>query len=304
MGVDPTKLIDATSGWVSRPSTATLSPCSTLNTPSGRPASAQSRAIHNAAEGTFSDGLITTVLPAAMATGKNHIGTMAGKLKGLMIPATPIGARIEDTSTPVEALSVEPPLSRCGIPQANSTTSWPRATLARGVGGDLAVLGGDDLRELSGAGVEQLPEPEHDRRPRGQRGVAPSRERRGRRRHHLRHLVLGGEGHPLGDRAGRGVGDVADVLGGALQLLAARPVGQDLDVGHRLSVTTPPAARHRSRPRRGVAAQGSGRVDTCGGRPGMSTVTTRPAGSPACVTRQQSTSRVPPRTVSTSPPPG
>jgi hypothetical protein len=44
-----------------------------------------------AAEGSFSLGFRTTVLPAAIATGKNHIGTMAGKLNGLMIPTTPSG---------------------------------------------------------------------------------------------------------------------------------------------------------------------------------------------------------------------
>ena len=79
-----------------------------------------------AADGSFSLGLSTTVLPAAMAIGKNHIGTMAGKLKGLMMPTTPSGSRLEWTSTPVEASSLWPPLSRWEMPQANSTTSWPR----------------------------------------------------------------------------------------------------------------------------------------------------------------------------------
>ena len=48
-----------------------------------------------AAEGSFSDGLRTTVLPAAIAIGKNHIGTIAGKLNGEMIPTTPSGCRME-----------------------------------------------------------------------------------------------------------------------------------------------------------------------------------------------------------------
>ena len=68
------------------------------------------------------------MLPAAIAIGKNHIGTMAGKLNGLMTPTGPSGWRIEDTSTLVEAFSVIPPLSRWGMPQANSTTSRPRET--------------------------------------------------------------------------------------------------------------------------------------------------------------------------------
>src|SRR5215203_2398031 len=123
MGVDPTKEIDCTSGWVSSPSTATLSPFNTLNTPSGSPASLHNSATQSAAVGTFSLGFSTTVLPAAMAIGKNHIGTMAGKLNGEMMPATPSGCRVECTSTLVEAFSVNSPLIRCGMPQANSTTS-------------------------------------------------------------------------------------------------------------------------------------------------------------------------------------
>lgn len=91
MGVDPTKEIDLIFLFSSSSSTASLSPCSTLNTPSGRPASAQSRASQMLALGSFSDGLSTTVLPAAMAMGKNHIGTMAGKLKGEMMATGPSG---------------------------------------------------------------------------------------------------------------------------------------------------------------------------------------------------------------------
>ena len=41
--------------------------------------------------GSFSDGLTITELPAAIAIGKNHIGTIAGKLNGEMIPTTPNG---------------------------------------------------------------------------------------------------------------------------------------------------------------------------------------------------------------------
>ena len=128
MGVEPTKLMALMAGWVSSSSTAVLSPCRTLKTPAGSPASAQSSAIQIAAVGSFSDGLRTTVLPAAMAMGKNHIGTMAGKLNGEMMPTGPTGWRREETSMLVEAFSVMPPLSRWAMPQANSTTSWPRET--------------------------------------------------------------------------------------------------------------------------------------------------------------------------------
>lgn len=76
-------------------STAGLSPWTTLKTPSGSPASRHRAARKFAAEGSFSDGLTTTVLPAAMASGKNHIGTIAGKLNGEITATGPSGWRSE-----------------------------------------------------------------------------------------------------------------------------------------------------------------------------------------------------------------
>ena len=95
IGVEPTKLTAATPGWARMASTASLSPCTTLNTPSGRPASASSEASSSDADGSFSEGLSTKVLPQAMASGNIHIGTMAGKLNGVMPATTPSGCRIE-----------------------------------------------------------------------------------------------------------------------------------------------------------------------------------------------------------------
>jgi len=89
IGVDPTKLTAFTSGWSSRPLTATASPCRTLKTPSGRPASVKSSAMRRLTVGSFSLGLRMNVLPQAMATGYIHMGTMAGKLNGVMPATTP-----------------------------------------------------------------------------------------------------------------------------------------------------------------------------------------------------------------------
>jgi hypothetical protein len=41
--------------------------------------------------GSFSLGLTITVFPQAIAIGKNHIGTMAGKLKGEITATGPNG---------------------------------------------------------------------------------------------------------------------------------------------------------------------------------------------------------------------
>src|SRR5687768_18575562 len=71
------------------------------------------------------------VLPHAIATGCIHIGTITGKLNGVIPATTPSGDRKENTSTSVDAWSEKDPFSRWGIPQANSTTSRPRSTSPR-----------------------------------------------------------------------------------------------------------------------------------------------------------------------------
>jgi hypothetical protein len=46
------------------------------------------------ADGSFSDGFRMNVLPQAMAFANIHIGTIAGKLNGVMPATTPSGWRI------------------------------------------------------------------------------------------------------------------------------------------------------------------------------------------------------------------
>ena len=46
------------------------------------------------------------MFPHAIAGANIHIGTIAGKLNGVIPPTTPSGWRIEYTSIPVEACSV------------------------------------------------------------------------------------------------------------------------------------------------------------------------------------------------------
>src|SRR5215468_2719701 len=94
-GVDPTNDTASTRGWCSTASTATLSPWTTLKTPSGRPASFRSSAVYIEADGSFSDGFSTNVFPQAIAGAHIHMGTIAGKLNGVIPPTTPSGWRIE-----------------------------------------------------------------------------------------------------------------------------------------------------------------------------------------------------------------
>src|SRR5271156_4290935 len=70
------------SGWPSSVSTASLSPLTTLKTPSGTPASASSSAVSIEADGSFSDGFSTNVFPQASAGAHIHMGTTAGKVNG------------------------------------------------------------------------------------------------------------------------------------------------------------------------------------------------------------------------------
>ena len=67
-------------------------------------------------------------MPQAIATGCIHIGTIAGKLNGVIPAQTPSGWRKDQASTVVETWSEYSPFSSCGMPQANSTTSSPRET--------------------------------------------------------------------------------------------------------------------------------------------------------------------------------
>ncbi len=62
--------------------------------------------MRTATDGSRAEGLSTKLLPAAMATGNIHIGTMAGKLNGVMPATTPSGWRIDQESTPEDTFSL------------------------------------------------------------------------------------------------------------------------------------------------------------------------------------------------------
>ena len=105
-----------------------MSPCTTLNTPSGKPASLSNSAIKIAGEGSFSEGFNINVFPHAIAIGNIHIGTITGKLNGVIPATTPNGCISDQESIPCPTLTECSPFNKCGMPQANSTTSSPRVT--------------------------------------------------------------------------------------------------------------------------------------------------------------------------------
>ena len=62
------------------------------------------------------------------------MGTMTGKLKGVIAATTPSGPRRVKASTLVATLGVIIPARWTGRPQANSTVSMPRRTSAKASG--------------------------------------------------------------------------------------------------------------------------------------------------------------------------
>ena len=90
-------------------STTSLSPLIMLNTPSGNPASFNNSANLIEQDGSFSEGFNTKVFPQAIAIGNIHIGTIAGKLKGVIPAQTPSGCLIDQLSISVPTYSVNSP---------------------------------------------------------------------------------------------------------------------------------------------------------------------------------------------------
>ena len=66
----------------------------TLSTPSGRPASANSPATASVASGVVAAGLATTVFPDASAGATLVPSSVSGKLYGVIAAQTPSGRRI------------------------------------------------------------------------------------------------------------------------------------------------------------------------------------------------------------------
>src|SRR6185437_11318730 len=66
-------------------------PCTMFSTPGGKPASMLSSPSRAAVQGVTSEGLATTVLPAASAGAIFQLNRYSGRFQGLMQPTTPSG---------------------------------------------------------------------------------------------------------------------------------------------------------------------------------------------------------------------
>ena len=90
----PVKLIALVEGCCTMASpTFGPRPLTTLSTPAGNPISAANAANIVAVRGVTSEGLATTVLPAASAGAIFQVNRYSGRFHGLMQPTTPSGKR-------------------------------------------------------------------------------------------------------------------------------------------------------------------------------------------------------------------
>ena len=93
-------------------STTSFPPLTTFKTPFGSPALVSKSANIIEQDGTFSDGFNIKVFPHAIAIGNIHIGTIAGKLNGVIPAQTPKGCLTDQLSTSRPTFSVNSPFNK------------------------------------------------------------------------------------------------------------------------------------------------------------------------------------------------
>ena len=119
MGTEPVNAIRSTSGFATSAAPASSPiPCTTLNAPSGSPASCAMSASIDAVSGAHSGGFSTTVFPAASAGAMRHVASISGAFHGVITAATPDGSH--------ETCSAKPLKSTSGSPSSSSRSAKNR----------------------------------------------------------------------------------------------------------------------------------------------------------------------------------
>ena len=132
--------------------------------------------MYSEAPGSFSEGFRMNVFPHAIAFANIHMGTIAGKLNGVMPATTP--ERLADREH-VDAggrLLGEPALQQVRDPGRELDVLLAAGDLAHRVGQDLAVLLGDQPADVLAVLVDRLADPEQDVGALAERGRAPADE--------------------------------------------------------------------------------------------------------------------------------
>ena len=189
-------------------STTSRPPLTRFATPAGSSSSARISKTIDCVIGVCSEGLRMNVLPAAIANGRNHIGTIAGKLNGVIAAHTPTGWRIVSQSTLVATDLERAPLHRLRHRAVPPRPSRSRARPRRARRDRLAHLARHRLRELPGALLERLVQAEHEAGAADDRRRSPRRERRTRGGGGRLDLVAAAERDLRQHFARRGIGDV------------------------------------------------------------------------------------------------
>ena len=171
------------------------------------------------------------VLPQAIASGYIHIGTIAGKLNGVM-PAHDAERLADRVAVDVgRDVLRELTLQEVGKAAGELDDLEPATHFSKRVGENLAVLPREDLGDVALVAFDELAEGEHDSRPRGEGSAAP-RARRLRRRVHRRvddrRIRKGDTRAPF---AVSGVVEIAPAFHCAVPRLAANPVAHGLQAG-------------------------------------------------------------------------
>ena len=179
IGVEPTKLTAAMSGCSSRRSTATLSPCTTLNTPSGRPAALQQLGQEQRRRRV----LLRRLQDEGVAAG-DGVGEHPHRHHGREVERRDAGDDAERLADRVHVDAARRLLAEAALQQVRDAAGEldvleAAGHLAQRVGQHLAVLGREVRGDLLAVGVDQLAEVEHHLRAARQRRRPPRRERVG-----------------------------------------------------------------------------------------------------------------------------
>ena len=152
----PVKEILATPGWSTRASPASRSPVTTLSTPGGKPASAARCSVSSTLALACSDGLTTTVFPAASAGASEYIVSSTGEFQGNDDPddAERLAKRVVEHARPVERDHAALDLVREPAEVVEPVRDHPE--LGEHLLVELAVVGDLDPCDLLGALGDQV----------------------------------------------------------------------------------------------------------------------------------------------------
>ena len=206
-GDEPTKEIAFTFGWVSSASTHSRPPWTRLSTPLGKPAFSSSSMIITTVSGTFSLGFSTKVFPQAIASGNIHIGTIAGKLNGVIPTQTPSGWSSVSQSTLAREILERVAHEQRRHPAGVFDVLDPAINAAARFGQRLAMLSGDALANAIEVFLDQLPVTKENPRPFHRRCFAPGGEGRRRRLDGFVHNFGAAHRHLRDDFAARWIED-------------------------------------------------------------------------------------------------